>query len=134
MVLAVFDAVHAGALLALDQDLHGAVGELEHLQDGGDAADLEHVGNRRLVLGRGLLGHQHDAAFRFHGGLERLDALGPTHEQRDDHVREDDDVAQRQERQVDRVGGQWDVSGHEDPLVQSLEYGLECEIFNPSAW
>ena len=134
MLLAVLDAVDAGALLAFDQHLHGAVGQLEHLQDGGDAADLEHVGDRRLVLGGGFLGHQHDAALRLHGGLERLDALGPAHEQRNDHVREDHHVAQRQQRQVDRVGGQWDVSGHGNPFVQPVEYGPEWGIFNPSAW
>jgi hypothetical protein len=65
-----------GALLALDQHLHGAVGQLEHLQDGGDAADLEHVLDLGLVLGGGLLRHQHDAAAGFHGRFQRLDALG----------------------------------------------------------
>jgi hypothetical protein len=31
-------------------------------------------------------------------------------------MREDHHVAQRQQRQVDRVGRQWNVSGHENPF------------------
>jgi hypothetical protein len=40
------DVGDGGALLAFDQHLDGAVGQLEHLQDGGHAADLEHVAHR----------------------------------------------------------------------------------------
>jgi hypothetical protein len=116
MLLAFVDAVDARALLALDQHLHGAVGQLEHLQDGGDAADLEHVAHRRLVLGGGLLGHQHDAALGLHGRFQGLDALGAAHEQRDDHVGKHHHVPQRQQRQVNRGGGKRDVSGHGTPL------------------
>ena len=110
----VLDVRDGGALLAFDQHLHGAVGQLEHLQDGRHTADLEHVVDRRLVLGGGLLRHQHDAAVGGHGGFERLDALGAAHEQRDDHVGEHHHVAQRQQRQVDGGGGQGDVSGHDE--------------------
>jgi hypothetical protein len=46
MRLAFLDAGSHGALLAFDQHLDGAVGQLEHLQDGGHAADVEHVGDR----------------------------------------------------------------------------------------
>jgi hypothetical protein len=105
-------AAGVGALHALDQHLHGAVGQLEHLQDAGDAADLEHVVGLGLVLAGGLLRHQHDLAAGFHGGLERLDRLGPPDEQRDDHVRKHDHIAQRQQRQRDRLGGKDGMSGH----------------------
>ena len=98
--IAVGDLGDARALLAFDQHLHGAVGQLQHLQDGGDAADFEHVGDRGLVLGGGFLGHQHDAPLGFHRGFQRLDALGAADEQRDDHVGEHHHVPQRQERQV----------------------------------
>jgi hypothetical protein len=101
-----------GALQAFDQHLHGAVGQLQHLQDAGDAADLEHVVGLGLVLAGGLLGHQHDLAAGFHRGFQRLDGLGPPDEQRDDHVREHDHVAQRQQRQVMGSGRKNGVTGH----------------------
>ena len=68
----------ARALLPLDQHLHGAIGELQHLQDRGDAADLEHVGDGGFVLGGSLLRHQHDAALGFHrrGRAQRYLLLG----------------------------------------------------------
>jgi hypothetical protein len=100
----IIDAVHAGALLAFHQHLDRTVGQLQHLQDGGDAADLEHVRNGRLVLGCGLLRHEHDPALGFHRGFQRLDALGSPDKKGDHHVREDHHVAQRQQRQVNRGG------------------------------
>ena len=112
MQLAVFDLVDLGALLAFDQHLDGAIGQLEHLQDGGDATHAEHVLDRGLILGCGFLGHQHDAALGLHGGFQRLDALGPAHKQRDDHVGEHHHVAQRQQGQVDRGRRQGNLSGH----------------------
>ena len=70
-----------------------------------------------LVLAGGLLRDQHDLPLGFHRRLERLDGLGPTDEQRDDHVREHDHVAQRQQRQVDRLGGRQEgMSGHVEYL------------------
>ncbi len=53
----------------------------------------------RLVLGGGLLGHQQDALAGFHGDFQGLDRLGTADEQGDDHVGEDNHVAQRQQRQ-----------------------------------
>lgn len=108
------DGTGRRALQAFDEHLHGAVRQLQHLQDAGDAADLEHVFGLRLVLAGGLLGDQHDLAAGFHRGFQRLDGLGAPDEQRDDHVREHDDVTQRQQRQRDRVGGEDGMSGHED--------------------
>ena len=96
--------VGGGPLHAFDEDLHGAVGELQHLQDRRDAAHFEHVVGLGLVLAGGLLGHQHDLAAGFHGDFERLDRFGPPDEQRNDHVREDDDIAQGQQRQRDLLG------------------------------
>ena len=62
------------------------------------AADVVEVLGIRLVLGRRLLRHQHDVLALLHRGLQRLDRLGPPHEQRDHHVREDHHVAQGQQR------------------------------------
>ncbi len=52
-----------------------------------------------------LLRHQHDALVGAHGDVERLDGLLAPDEQRNHHVRIDDDVAQRQHRHALRRGG-----------------------------
>ncbi len=123
---AIFDAFDARALRALDQHLHGAVGQLQHLQYVGDAADLVDVLGGRLVLGSVLLGHQHDALARLHRGLERLDRLRPPDEQRNDHVRKHHHVPQRQQRQRDAFGGQ-DLGRHRDvPLNGRFSAGYGC--------
>ena len=113
--LRIFNRCHQRTLLTFHQHLHGAVGQLEHLQDGGDTPHIEHVRHRRLILGCGLLGHQHDAAVGLHGHLQSLDALGAAHEKRDHHVGEHHHVTQRQQRQV--KGGSWQggMSGHGNP-------------------
>ena len=112
-VLAVVgDQLGVGALDAFDQHLHGAVGQLQHLQDAGHAAHVEHVVGLGLVLAGGLLRHQHDLAAGFHGRFKGLDRLRPPHEQRDDHVRENHHIAQRQQRQRDRIGREDRVTGH----------------------
>ena len=95
------DGLDAGALRAFDQHLDGAVGQLEHLQDVGEAADAVEILRLRFVLGGRFLGHQQDVLAAFHGHFERLDRFRATDEQRNDHVREDDHVAQRQQRQFD---------------------------------
>ena len=121
--IAVMHRSHMGPLQAFDQHLDRAVGQLEHLQDGGNTTDIEHVGHLRLILGGSLLRHEHDAAVRIHGHFEGLDALGASHEQRDHHVGEYHHVAQRQQRQVDGVGRQGRVSGHGQSSRSSMEYG-----------
>ena len=95
----------AGTLHAFDQHLHGAVGQLEHLQDAGDAADFEHVVGFGLVLAGRFLGDQHDLTAPFHGQLQRLDGFRASHKQWDHHVGKDHDVAQRQQRQRQRFRG-----------------------------
>ena len=86
--------------LALDDRPHGAVLELDDLGDLGDRADrvqLARIGDVLLV--RLALGHQRDAAALGDGGVEGRDALLPAHLERDDHLREDDGLAKRDERQ-----------------------------------
>ena len=97
--------VHMGALMALHQHLHGAIRQLEHLQDAGNAAHIEHVLRLGLVFASRLLGYQHDLPASLHGSLQRLDGFGPPDEQGDDHVRKHHHIAQRQQRQGDRLRG-----------------------------
>jgi hypothetical protein len=108
----VADFLGRRALDAFDQHLHGAVGQLQHLQDARDTTDLEHVVCTGLVLAGGLLGHEHDLATGFHRRFQCLDGLGAADEQRDHHMREHDDVAQREQRERDRLGRQDRMSRH----------------------
>ena len=93
------EALDPGAGVALDQHLDRAVGQLEQLQDAGDGADAVDVVAAGIVLARILLRHQQDLLVVLHHLLERVDRLLAPDEQRDDHVREDDDVPQRQHRE-----------------------------------
>ena len=69
VLFAVYDAFNMRALKALDQHLHRAIGQFEHLQNAGHTAHLEHVAGTGFIFGGSLLGHQHDAAIRRHRGL-----------------------------------------------------------------
>ena len=98
IVAAVGVLEHLGALRALDQHLHGAVGQLEQLQHAGERADLVDRVGRRIVVGGVLLRREQNERVRAHHLFERLDRLFAADEQRHDHVREHHDVAQRQHR------------------------------------
>ncbi len=89
----------ARAALALDQHLDGAIRQFEQLEHSGQHADrIDGVGGG-VVIDAVLLGGQQDLLFALHDLVERLDRLLTPHEQRDDHVRKDDDVSQRQHGQ-----------------------------------
>ena len=94
------EALDPGAGVALDQHLHRAVGQLQQLQDAGDRADAVDVVAAGIVLARVLLRHQQDLLVVLHHLLERVDRLLAPDEQGHDHVREDDDVPQRQHRET----------------------------------
>ena len=96
------------AVATLDQHLHGAVGELQELQHGGERADLVDRLGRRLVVAGVLLRGEQDLLVGAHHFLERADRLLAADEERHDHVREDDDVAQRQDRKDALSGGDID--------------------------
>ena len=98
------DAHDRRAVRALDQHLDGAVGQLQHLQHRGHAADRIEVLGARVVLRRRLLRDEQDVLARVHRDVERLDRLRAPDEQRDHHVRKHDDVPQRQQRQRRHVG------------------------------
>jgi hypothetical protein len=85
--------------LALDQHLHRAVGQAQQLDDVADRADREDVLLARVVGLGLLLGGQHQLLVAGHRVFERADRLLAAHEQRDHHVREHDDVAQREQGQ-----------------------------------
>jgi len=70
-------------------------------------------------------------AIRLHGGFKRFDALGPTHKKRDHHVRKNNHVAQRQQRQIDRGGRQWGMTRHWETFSLPVKYGSSTRIYNP---
>ena len=84
-----------GARSALDQHLDGAVGQLEELQHARQRADRENGVGRRLIVRGIFLRRKQDERVRTHHFFERLDGFFAADEQRNDHVREDDDVPQR---------------------------------------
>ena len=90
--------LHARALEAFHQHLHGAVGQFEQLQDAGKRAGLVDRIGRRIIVRRVLLRRQHDQRVVLHDLFERADRFLAADEQRHDHVRENDDVAERQHR------------------------------------
>ena len=98
IVLAIGVARHLRARGALDQHLHGAVGQLEQLQHARERADGVDRVRRRIVVGGVLLRRQQNEGVRAHDFFERLDRLFAADEKRNDHVREDNDVPQRQHR------------------------------------
>ena len=83
------------ARLALDQHLHGAVGQLQQLQHIGQHAVAIDALGHRLVHRRVDLARQQDLLVVLHHRLERADRLLAPDKQRHDHVRKHDDVAQR---------------------------------------
>ena len=86
------DVMNARALHALDQHLDSAVRQLQHLQNIGDAADFIDIVGRRFILGGSFLRGKHDALALLHGGFQRFDGLWASHEQRDHHMRKDDNI------------------------------------------
>ena len=104
-VAARVEAGDAGARLAFDQHANGLVGQLQKLQHGRQGADGVQALGRGIVLGGVLLGEKQDLLLVIHHFLKRADRLFAAHEQRDNHVREDHDIAQRQDRRGVRVFG-----------------------------
>ncbi len=91
----VADDLHAAA--ALDQNLHGVVGQLQELQHGAERADRIDVVGAGVVLAGVLLGDQQDLLVVLHDLFEGLHTLFTTDEKRDDHAGKHDNVAQRQD-------------------------------------
>ena len=89
----------AGAIDALDQHLDVAVGQLQALDDVGDAAHRVDVFGLRVVDRRVVLRGQEDPLVLEQRVLERARRRRPSDDERHHHVREDDDVPQRDDRE-----------------------------------
>ena len=83
----------------VDDDRLVAVGELEELQDHAGDADGVQVGVLRVFDVAVFLRDDADDLFARHDLVEQRLALGPADVQRHDGAGEDDDVADRQDRQ-----------------------------------
>jgi hypothetical protein len=86
------------ALLALEQRLDGAVREPQELHDHAQRADRVNVVGPRVRNPRVLLGREEDRPFILLGGLQRLNRLLPSDQDRIDLVGENNQFAQRQQR------------------------------------
>ena len=91
-------ALDARALAAFDQHLDRAVRQLEELQHRADRADRVDIRGRRIVLRGVLLGDEQDLLIVLHHVFERPHRFLAADKERHDHVRENDDVAERQDR------------------------------------
>jgi len=80
---------------AFDQHLDGPVGQFEKLQDRRNRADRIQVRRFRIIDVGLLLGDQQNALVGLHRPVERDDGFLAPDEQRNDHVRIYDDIAQR---------------------------------------
>ena len=108
-------AGHLDALEPLDQDADAPVGVLEHLQDASRGAPrVEPFGVGVLVL-RVLLREEAEHPVAGQRLLHEPQRGAPRDQQRDDGRRENDDPAQRQDRQLGRDGDAADV------LVEAVE-------------
>jgi hypothetical protein len=96
--LAIGIALDLGARGAFHQHFHCAVGQLQQLQHAGERADAENRIGCRIVVGGVFLRGEEDERVRTHHLLERLDGLLAADEERNDHMRENNYVPQREHR------------------------------------
>ena len=87
----------AGALGAFDQHADRAVGQLQQLHRGGDHAQVVERIAIGIVLARVELGDQEQLLVGGHRRFKRRDGFLAPDEQRDDAMRENDDVAKRKD-------------------------------------
>ena len=92
--------VEPRALLAFDKHPDSAVRQLEQLEHGCHDAEIVQRIAIGIVLSRIELGDQKDRLVGGHGAFERRHRLLAADEQRHDHVRKHDDIAQRQNGQI----------------------------------
>ncbi len=95
------EALHGASLLTFDQHLDRAVWQFEQLQDSGNRTHAIKRVFTGIVVGRVSLSNQQYLLVARHRCLEGFDGFLAPHEQRDNHVRINHDVAQWQERQFD---------------------------------
>ncbi len=98
-------AMDARPHLPFDEHLHRAVGQFQKLQHRRERAGLENRIRARVVIGGIDLGGKQDQLVAFHHLFEGANGLLAADEKRHDHVRENDDIAERQNRvALDRSG------------------------------
>eukprot|EP01132_Coremiostelium_polycephalum_P014500 gene14501-biopygen6823 len=119
------EALDRTALLAFHQHLDGAIRQLEQLQDSCNGTNAIQGIFARIIVSRISLGQQQDLLVARHRGLEGFDRLLAPHEQRDNHVRIDDDITQRQERQFD--GCLHDFASMTDESKLETKMGAACK-------
>ena len=95
--------------LALDEDLDRAVGQAQELDDGADRSEVVNALGLGVVDLGLLLGTEQDLSVRRHRLFEGVDGLFAPDEERHDLVGEHDQLAQREERDLDVC--------HDDPAL-----------------
>ncbi len=101
----ILDGIDGHSTLAFDQNLGGAIRQLEQLQHLGHGADPIQIVGAGVIDVRAVLGNQHDTLVGRHYGIKGANGFLATDEQRNDHVWIDDDVAQWQHWQrLDSLG------------------------------
>ena len=105
IALGIFERGDAGTLTAFNQHFHGAVRQLQELQDRGNSADPVDVVRCRVVVRGVFLRHEQNLLVLLHHCFEGADGFFATDEERHDHVWKDNDIAQRQNRY--KIGGRW---------------------------
>ena len=93
------------ALAALDQHLHGPVGEFQQLQHRTDGAHFIDIFDRGVVLSGVFLSHKQNLLVVLHDIFKRFYGLIPTDKERHNHMREHDDVPQGKYRKNRCFGG-----------------------------
>ena len=99
------------ALMGLDEHLQGAVGELEHLQHGGVGAHRVEIAHRGIIRLAVALGDEDDLVIAAHSLLDSLHRLRATDEQRQNHPRKHNKVANGKQGRHDH-GGNGIISCH----------------------
>ncbi|MNO77287.1 hypothetical protein D3C76_683900 [compost metagenome] len=94
-------ALNRTALLAFDQHLDGAIGQLQQLQNSGNGTDTIQSVFTRIIVSRIFLRQQKNLLLASHRCLEGFDGLLAPHEQRDNHMRIYNNITQWQERQFE---------------------------------
>lgn len=87
----------ARTIAALNQNLDRSVRQFQQLEHGADGTDRIDVLGTGIVLRGVLLRDQQNLLVFAHDVLKGANRLFTPHEQGNDHVREDNDVAQRQD-------------------------------------
>ena len=93
------------ALAALDEHLHGSIGEFQQLQHRTDGAHLVYIFDSRIVLSGIFLSHKQDLLVILHDIFKRFYGLIPADKERHNHVREHNNVPQGKDRKNRCFGG-----------------------------